>query len=175
MRSPNRYLSVSLFAALSRHHVLTHPAGLSVLAMSSTSSPSSTPKTSCVPCSGLDESARLSLPEAESEITSLGSLWILQESDAGVLSLVRTYTARSFQAALDSINAMGVIAERESHHPNFHLTNYRDVTIEVYTHKLNGLTKNDFILADMLTKEVKVDYSPKWLKENPAASSSSST
>jgi 4a-hydroxytetrahydrobiopterin dehydratase len=173
MRLPNRYLSVSLLVALDRHHIRTHPAGLSVLAMSSTSSSSSTPK-ACVPCSGLNESALLSRAEAESEIANLGSLWILKESDAGVLSLVRTYTARSFQSALDSINAMGVIAERESHHPNFHLTNYRDVAIEVYTHKLNGLTKNDFLLAVMLNKEVNVDYSPKWLKEHPVASSASS-
>jgi 4a-hydroxytetrahydrobiopterin dehydratase len=120
----------------------------------------------------LDESAKLSLEDAKAGVSGLEPLWVLKES-GGVLSLVRTYTARNFQAALDSINAMGVIAERESHHPNFHLTNYREVEIEIYTHKLNGLSKNDFTLADLMNKEVKVDYSPKWLGENPAAASTS--
>jgi 4a-hydroxytetrahydrobiopterin dehydratase len=64
---------------------------------------------------------------------------------------------------------MGAIAEREGHHPDFHLTNYRDVTIEIFTHKLGGLTMNDFVLAKHLTDEVSVDYSPKWLKAHPEA------
>jgi hypothetical protein len=74
-----------------------------------------------------------------------------------------------FQAALDSINAMEAIAERESHHPDFYLTNYRDCEIILYTHKLQGITENDLVLAEMLDKEVQVTYSPKWLKQHPVA------
>jgi 4a-hydroxytetrahydrobiopterin dehydratase len=166
MRLHYFYLSVSL----NRRQTFAPPAKVSLLAMTSTSSSASAPK--CVPCSDLDDSARLSLEEAEAAISRLGQLWVIKESD-GVLSLVRNFTARDFQSALDSINAMGIIAERESHHPNFHLTNYRQVEIEIYTHKLKGLTKNDFTLADQLNNEVKVNYSPKWLKENPTASSTS--
>jgi 4a-hydroxytetrahydrobiopterin dehydratase len=70
---------------------------------------------------------------------------------------------------LDSINAMGAIAERESHHPDFYLTNYRDCEIILYTHKLQGITENDLVLAEMLDKEVQVTYSPKWLKQHPVA------
>jgi 4a-hydroxytetrahydrobiopterin dehydratase len=90
-----------------------------------------------------------------------------------VLILHRHYVTKNFQTALDSINAIGAIAEREGHHPNLHLTNYREVEIEIYTHKLNGLSKNDFILAEQISKEVSIDYSPKWLRENPDASSTS--
>ena len=83
--------------------------------------------------------------------------------------LVCEFTAKNFQAAMDAIQAMGIIAERENHHPDFHLTNYRDVRIEIFTHKLQGITENDVALAEMFSKEVKISYSPKWLKEHPEA------
>ena len=72
-------------------------------------------------------------------------------------------------AALDCINEMGVIAEREGHHPDFHLTEYRNVKIVLFTHKLGGVTTNDLQLAKMLDAEVTVKYSPKWLQSHPEA------
>lgn len=126
----------------------------------------------CAPCAGLADSVKLSIDDAKAQLLSLrnpASLWTLEESEKGVLSLSRKFTARNFQAALDAVNAIGAIAEKENHHPNLHLTNYREVEIEIYTHKVDGLTQNDFILAGILDKEVAIDYSPKWLRENPAA------
>lgn len=72
---------------------------------------------------------------------------------------------------MDAMNAMGAVAERENHHPDFHLTSYRNVEIVIYTHSLHGVTENDILLASMLDSEAKVDYSPKWLKEHPEAAS----
>lgn len=123
----------------------------------------------CVPCSGLDESALLTQDQVKAEIATM-PLWGLQEKD-GIPCISRHYVAKSFQAALDSINAFGAIAERESHHPDFHLTKYREVEISIWTHKLGGLTKNDVELAKVLDKEVEVVYSPKWLREHPEAAS----
>jgi 4a-hydroxytetrahydrobiopterin dehydratase len=126
----------------------------------------------CVPCEGLDDSARLSLEQAQKELSSMSvqpSVWRIQEKDNNMLYLQRTFTAKNFQAALDAINAMGAIAEREGHHPNFHLTDYRNVQVEIWTHSLSGLTQNDFVLANLFDTEVKIEYSPKWLRENPDA------
>ena len=147
----------------------------------------------CVPCSTLDPTAKLTFEQAKEQLSSMflktgseegggngqgqqESLWTLRERpgkdpslSSTTYSLVRTFTAKNFQAALDSINEMGVIAEREGHHPDFHLTNYRDVQVEIFTHKLDGLTMNDFVLAKQLTEEVSVVYSPKWLKSHPEA------
>mmetsp|Transcript_8018 Transcript_8018/g.17255 ORF Transcript_8018/g.17255 Transcript_8018/m.17255 type:complete len:188 (-) Transcript_8018:2915-3478(-) len=133
-------------------------------------SSSSAPK--CAPCSSLNDSAKLSVDEANAELAALtnpSSLWSLKESQEGILALSRKFTARNFQAALDAINEIGAIAEKESHHPDLHLTNYREVEIEIYTHKVNGLTQNDFILAAKINGEVTIDYSPKWLRENTNA------
>lgn len=80
--------------------------------------------------------------------------------------LTRNFTARNFTAAMDFFNQVAVIAEREGHHPDLHLTNYRDVEVVVSTHAAGGLTQFDFVLAAKLDT-IPVDYSPKWLKENP--------
>ena len=147
--------------------------------------------TKCLPCEGLDLSSRLSHAHVVDRATTL-SLWSVvplgtteipssRAADVSfatvtassrtadeaepMFALSRKFTARNFQAAMDALNAMGVIAERENHHFDFHLTNYRNVKIDIYTHSVQGLTENDFILAHLLDT-VPVDYSPKWLKEN---------
>ena len=70
---------------------------------------------------------------------------------------------------MDALKDIGEIAERENHHPDLHLTSYREVEIVIYTHSVGGITENDLILAKMLDDEIKVVYGPKWLRENPDA------
>lgn len=48
-----------------------------------------------------------------------------------------------------------------------HLTSYRDVEVVLSTHSVGGVTRNDIILAKMLDEEVSIEYSPKWLRDNP--------
>ena len=80
--------------------------------------------------------------------------------------IARSFVAKNFQTAIDAINDMGKIAEREGHHPNFHLTNYRNVDVVIYTHNVNGITYNDLLLAQLFDNEITIAYSPKWFKEN---------
>lgn len=98
-------------------------------------------------------------------------LWKVGTKEDVSFYIYRNFTAKNFQAALDAINACGAVAEAESHHPNFHLTNYREVGVDVWTHKLGGVTENDLILAQKLDAQVQVDYSPRWLKAHPEAAS----
>ena len=121
--------------------------------------------TKCIPCSELDSSALLPIDEVTKKLEDM-PLWTLQQSSEGIYCISRRYIAISFQAALDSINAMGVIAEREGHHPDFHLTNYREVEVVLLTYKLNGLTMTDIDLAKLFDSDVDVKYSPKWRKEH---------
>jgi len=39
------------------------------------------------------------------------------------------------------------LAEAEDHHPDLHLTGYRNLAIELSTHAIGGLSRNDFIVA----------------------------
>ena len=128
-------------------------------------------KKTCIPCESLDTSALLTREQVQQSIQESIPLWTLQENinNNNVMYLSRSFVAKNFQAALDCINAMGVIAEREGHHPDFHLTNYRHVEICLYTHSLSGITQNDVDMCAMLDREVDIVYSPKWLKEHPEA------
>lgn len=59
----------------------------------------------------------------------------------------REWRVKNFATALDFFRRVGEIAEAEDHHPDLHLTGYRNVAIELSTHALGGLSENDFILA----------------------------
>jgi 4a-hydroxytetrahydrobiopterin dehydratase len=59
----------------------------------------------------------------------------------------REWRVRDFVTGLDFFHRIGQIAEAEDHHPDLHLVGYRNVTIEIWTHAVGGLTENDFILA----------------------------
>src|SRR5437764_15460645 len=61
--------------------------------------------------------------------------------------LARAWRVADFQTGLDFFARVGRLAEDEGHHPDLHLANYRDVTIELTTHAAGGLTENDFVLA----------------------------
>ena len=63
-----------------------------------------------------------------------------------VPSLERAYRLKNFAQALDFTNKVGALAEEEGHHPAI-LTEYGKVTVVWWTHKINGLHRNDFIMA----------------------------
>lgn len=60
--------------------------------------------------------------------------------------LEREFEFPDFRKALDFTNRVGEIAEEEGHHPDILLT-YGKVKITLYTHKIDGLTESDFIMA----------------------------
>jgi 4a-hydroxytetrahydrobiopterin dehydratase len=61
--------------------------------------------------------------------------------------LTRSWRVFDFLTGLDFFRRIGDVAEAEDHHPDLHLTGYRNVTVELWTHAAGGLTENDFILA----------------------------
>ena len=60
--------------------------------------------------------------------------------------LEKEYKFANFQKALDFTNQVGAIAEQEGHHPDIHLS-WGRVRLVIWTHSVNGLTENDFVLA----------------------------
>lgn len=60
--------------------------------------------------------------------------------------LEKEYFFRDFQTALEFTNKIGELAEQESHHPDIYLT-WGKLIVTLWTHKVDGLTENDFILA----------------------------
>jgi len=60
--------------------------------------------------------------------------------------LRKLFTFPDFQKALDFVNRAGAIAEEQGHHPDILLA-WGKAEITTYTHKIDGLTEADFVLA----------------------------
>ena len=60
--------------------------------------------------------------------------------------LEKQFSFPDFAHALEFTNRVGEIAEQQGHHPDIYLS-YGAVRVEIWTHKIGGLTESDFILA----------------------------
>lgn len=71
--------------------------------------------------------------------------WKIVERDH-IKQLERVCKFKDFSQALLFTNQVGVLAEAEGHHPAL-LTEWGQVTVTWWTHKIKGLHRNDFIMA----------------------------
>jgi 4a-hydroxytetrahydrobiopterin dehydratase len=97
-------------------------------------------KKHCVPCAAGAKS--LSGEEIRRQAKLLDPAWQVVEDH----HLAREFKFDDFRQALEFVNEVGELAEEEGHHPDIYLS-YGKVKIELWTHKINGLHENDFILA----------------------------
>jgi len=58
----------------------------------------------------------------------------------------KKFTCKDFKAAMVFINTVADVAEQAGHHPDIHVF-YNKITIELWTHAIGGLSRNDFIVA----------------------------
>ena len=65
--------------------------------------------------------------------------------------ITKTFTFPNFREALKFVNRVGELAEEQGHHPDISLA-WGKVGITSWTHKINGLTESDFILAAKINK-----------------------
>lgn len=100
----------------------------------------------CVPCRGgvpPVEKAR-----ADELLKQLGRGWSLNQKG----HLERLYTFKDFAQALAFVNKVGAVAEAEGHHPDLYLA-WGKCGVEIWTHKINGLTESDFYMAAKADRE----------------------
>ncbi len=94
----------------------------------------------CVPCrGGVPPLGGTELAELQER---LGGGWLVVDEH----HLDKTYEFEDFVSALDFTNRVGALAEEQGHHPDIHLS-WGRVRLEIWTHKIDGLTESDFILA----------------------------
>jgi 4a-hydroxytetrahydrobiopterin dehydratase len=60
--------------------------------------------------------------------------------------LEKTFRTVDFKTALEFVNRIGAVAEQEGHHPDL-CFGWGSVKATIFTHKIQGLTESDFILA----------------------------
>ncbi len=93
----------------------------------------------CVPCRG--DVPPLGPEKVEALLGELDDWTVEQE-----YHLTKTFKFRDFAEALAFVNRVGAIAEQENHHPDLYLA-WGKVRVEIWTHKIKGLTESDFIFA----------------------------
>ncbi len=94
----------------------------------------------CVPCMGGVPPLRGD--EITKLLAQLGGDWRVEDEH----HLVNEYSFPDFVTALAFTNRVGDLAEVEGHHPDIFLA-WGKVGIKIWTHKIDGLTESDFILA----------------------------
>ena len=92
----------------------------------------------CVPCEGGIPPLGKSEVEkllAQLDGWSLDGKWITKE-----------FSFKNFVTAMQFVNRVADVAEGEGHHPDIHI-HYNRVRFDIWTHAIDGLSENDFILA----------------------------
>jgi 4a-hydroxytetrahydrobiopterin dehydratase len=95
----------------------------------------------CTPCEG--NTPALTRDEVAARLPAVPE-WKL--TDDGKL-IRRKYKFKDFVAAMAFLQKVGVLAEEDQHHPDLHLTGYKNAAVELTTHAIGGLSENDFIVA----------------------------
>ena len=94
----------------------------------------------CVPCMG--GVPPLKAQALRDVAKQLGGNWDVVDEH----HLEKSYSFPDFKEALAFTNRVGEIAEAEGHHPDVYLA-WGKVTLKIWTHKIDGLTESDFVLA----------------------------
>ncbi|NQT92528.1 MAG: 4a-hydroxytetrahydrobiopterin dehydratase [Lentisphaerae bacterium] len=94
----------------------------------------------CVPCQG--GVPPLKGGELKELLERLGGEWQVVDEH----HLEKEYSFKNFREALDFTNRVGELAEQQGHHPDL-LLSWGSVKMQVWTHKIDGLTESDFVLA----------------------------
>jgi 4a-hydroxytetrahydrobiopterin dehydratase len=98
----------------------------------------------CVPCKG--GVPPLKGPDLERLAAQVSAWKVVNEHH-----LNKSFLFPDFKTALDFVNRVGAVAEEEGHHPDLCL-GWGKVDVTTYTHKIDGLTESDFILAAKIDK-----------------------
>lgn len=103
----------------------------------------------CVPCE--EGTPPLTKAQAEKYLKEVPK-WELVE-DGGKLKIRRRFQFDTYLAGVDFVNKVAKLAEEENHHPDM-FVGYKRVTVNLTTHKIEGLSGNDFISAAKIDKIV---------------------
>jgi 4a-hydroxytetrahydrobiopterin dehydratase len=95
----------------------------------------------CKPCEG--GVAPYSTEEAKEQLKQLRGWRITHDGQR----IRKDWKVKDFMAGIKFFNECAELAETEGHHPDLHIEGYRNVSVDLWTHAIGGLSENDCILA----------------------------
>ncbi len=98
---------------------------------------------SCQPCHAAGPP--LNAVAVAERLTEIDPRWQLSE----VGHLTRTFPFRDFLSALRFVWRIGLLSDRQRHHPEL-TVRWGEVSVDLHTHKVDGLTGSDFHLAEKI-------------------------
>ena len=116
-------------------------------------SPSELTQKKCLPCEGGVDPCPLDV--ANDQLKQLPGWYLTHDGQR----IRRDWKVKNFMAGMEFFRLCAEVAEDDAHHPDLHIEGYRNVSVELWTHAIGGLSENDFILA------AKIDQLPVELAE----------
>ena len=102
----------------------------------------------CVPCrGGVPPLKGTELSQIHKQLPEWAHWTVVNEHH-----ITRTFTFPDFKQALAFVNRVGLVAEEQGHHPDI-LLKWGSAEITLWTHKIDGLTESDFIMAAKIDRE----------------------
>ena len=102
----------------------------------------------CIPCRGGIPS--FDITEIHKYLKKVDG-WDVKKKENEIYFLEKKFTFKNFLESQKFVNEVGKIAEAEGHHPDI-IFGWGYATIQIFTHKIKGLTESDFILAAKINK-----------------------
>jgi 4a-hydroxytetrahydrobiopterin dehydratase len=111
------------------------------MATQSAQSPEQLRTKKCLPCEGGVDP--YTLDQAREQLKQLHGWRLTHEGQR----IRKDWKVKNFMAGMRFFNECARVAEEDNHHPDLHIEGYRNVSVELWTHAIGGLSENDFILA----------------------------
>lgn len=113
----------------------------------------------CVPCEGGNVQK---LEESDcNRLRQQCPGWRISKNASGTACISCEWKVKNFSSGIELMKRIADLADTEGHHPDLHLTGYNNVTVELTTHAVGGLTLNDFIIAAKVNEIETSDLTPK--------------
>ncbi|MFW5928039.1 MAG: 4a-hydroxytetrahydrobiopterin dehydratase [Candidatus Saliniplasma sp.] len=110
-------------------------------------------KKHCVPCEG----GQSPMPEVE-ENRYLHDVNDWDIDREGIHKIKKKFSFKNFKESMEFVNDVAEIAENEGHHPDIYIS-WNKVKFVLYTHAIEGLSENDFIMASKIDDLYGEDFS----------------
>jgi 4a-hydroxytetrahydrobiopterin dehydratase len=102
----------------------------------------------CIPCRG--DVPPLTREQLAPLVAQVDEAWAVpdvpDERRGSVMMLRREYRFKNFKDAMAFAVRVGDVAEEQQHHPDMHVA-WGKVGVDIWTHKIGGLTESDVVFA----------------------------